>query len=99
MTFVIKVRKFFSTMTNASTVSSTETRRPDLFCSTLSWALPRCLGQYLMGQPDPLFVEFAFTKILNTYYRWDIYNLDNVIVGVVLFVIGGCCCSGAAVDD
>jgi len=46
-------------------------------------------GQYLMGQPDPLFVEFSFTKILNTYYRWDIYNLDNVIVGVVLFVIGG----------
>ncbi|MBI5349825.1 MAG: glycosyltransferase family 39 protein [Chloroflexi bacterium] len=76
-------------MTNASAVSSTETRRPDsLFNFVLGIALV-AFGQYLMGQPDPLFVEFAFTKILNTYYRWDIYNLDNVIVGVVLFIIGG----------
>jgi 4-amino-4-deoxy-L-arabinose transferase-like glycosyltransferase len=76
-------------MTTASPLSSSDSRRPDsLFNFVLGIALV-AFGQYMMGQPDPLFVEFAFTKTLNTYYRWDIYNLDNVIIGVVLFIIGG----------
>lgn len=71
------------------TIHSAETRRSDsLFNFVLGIAFV-ALGQYLMAQPDPLFIEFSFTKTLNTYYRWDIYNLDNVIVGVVLFIIGG----------
>ncbi len=75
-------------MDTATTPHNDPRRSDSLFNFVLGIALV-AFGQYLMGQPDPLFVEFSFTKILNTYYRWDIYNLDNVIVGVGLFIIGG----------
>ncbi len=47
------------------------------------------LGQYAMSQYKPLVVPYEFSRALNEWLRVDVTNLDNVLVGAVLLILGG----------
>ena len=47
------------------------------------------LGQYAMSQYKPLVVPYEFSRALNEWLRVDVTNLDNVLVGAALLILGG----------
>jgi len=53
-------------------------------------------GQYLLATAEPVYGPFAWAAALNGRWRFDLLNLDNVLVGVPLLLIGAALFSGAA---
>jgi hypothetical protein len=53
-------------------------------------------GQYLLAQREAAFGPFLWAEMLNSRLRFDLANLDNVVVGVPLLVLGAALFAGAA---
>lgn len=53
-------------------------------------------GQYLLTQSEAAFGPFAWAQVLNNRLRFDLANLDNVVVGVPLLLWGAVMFAGAA---
>ena len=47
------------------------------------------VAQFAMLRQEPLIARFVFADLLNSLFRIDVPNLDNVILAVVLFVFSG----------
>lgn len=45
-------------------------------------------GQYLLTQQEAVFGPFPWAQVLNSHLRFDLVNLDNVVVGVPLLLAG-----------